>query len=176
MEKYRKEMFRRTMIECFKREFNIKKDEDIGFVEEMTDMVLNEFNGEDTIDDDYVNPEIRDVLYLLEAMDFLKMDITEKHIVDGRVWRRHFWVLNHYQVEKMQKQKKEVFGKDPHPKDIYNEIPEQVWRSRKTLTDLRPSAPLLPPGPVGLTRLLTQMDDDRFRDGNDQTGFPHRKN
>lgn len=175
MERYKREMFRKTMIESFKKEFNILNEEDIGFVEEMADMVLNEFNGNDSIDDDDVNPEIRDVLYLLEAMDFLKMDITEKHIVDGRVWRRHFWVLNHYQVEKKHS-KVDIPGKDPKPRDIYHEIPEEVWGERKTLTDLRPSAPLIPPGPVGLTRLMPQMDDDRFRDGNDQTGFPHRKN
>ncbi len=176
MERYKKEMFRKTMIESFKKEFNILNEEDIGFVEEMADMVLNEFNGNDSIDDDDVNPEIRDVLYLLEAMDFLKMDITEKHIVDGRVWKRHFWVLNHYQVKKMHDRGETLFGKSTKPKDIYQEIPEQVWRKRDTLTDLRSSEPIIPRGPIGMTHLMPQVDDYRFRDGNDRTEFPQRKN
>ncbi|MFO8050717.1 MAG: hypothetical protein R6V01_03355 [Thermoplasmatota archaeon] len=124
-------VFRRSVIKSFEDEFGIESKEDLGFVREMADLVIKEFNGETIVDDDEVNPEIRDVLYLLEAMGILKMEITEKHIIDGRIWKNHYWVINERRAESILRKKKieemDISTKITHPYDIYNKLPDEIW-------------------------------------------------
>lgn len=125
-------MFKNSIVEKFKDEYKIKDEEDIKHIAMLADLVNMEFDGKDKADDDFVNPEIRDVLYQLEAMDLLKMDITEKHIVDGRVWKKHFWVMNHREVERINNGgcMKERNCIESDSSEIYQKLPDEIWRSR----------------------------------------------
>lgn len=129
------EMFREMIVENFKLEFSTLREEDLRYIEEMADQVLKEFNGRTIVDDDDVTPEIRDVLYLLEAMNVLKMDITEKHIIDGRVWRNHYWVMNERHFDEIMRKKKGRYESASAEGDagmIYSRLPEEIWSRRNS--------------------------------------------
>lgn len=126
-------MFKRSIVEKFQNEYMIKKEEDIQYIKKLADLVMGEFNGEGIADDDFVHPDIRDVLYQLEAMDLLKMDITEKHIIDGRVWKKHYWVLNYREAQKVDNRdnEKKENEKTKGSFDIYSYLPDEIWDNRK---------------------------------------------
>jgi hypothetical protein len=132
MDSEKGDMFRKSIVTKFRSEYNIKNEEDIKSIMNLADLVLMEFNGKEIADDDFVNPEIRDVLYQLEAMDLLKMDITEKHIRDGRVWKKHYWVLNEREMKEVNKQDcpngKDCLVSDPF--EFYKKLPEELWINR----------------------------------------------
>ena len=122
-------MFKKSIVEKFQNEYNIRKKEDIDYVGRLADLVLGEFNKKGIADDDFVHPEIRDVLYQLEAMDLLKMDITEKHIIDGRVWKKHYWLLNYREAEKVTEGKliREEEPRTSESYNIYSYLPDEIW-------------------------------------------------
>jgi len=122
--------FRKIIIESFKMGFENMKKDDLHHIEEIADLVLGEFRGKNIVDDDDVNPQIRDILYMLEAMDVLKMKITEKHIIDGRVWRNHYWVLNSEHLDEIKRSQRSEKSNESTMDDacmIYNRLPEEIW-------------------------------------------------
>jgi hypothetical protein len=94
--------------------------------------VMDLFGFEDRIIDNVLEPEDRQLFYILEEEGMLTTEREETTIYDGRTWRTHYWFINKETILRY----KEVEGvrkierKDEDVTKIYKEIPDEVWFSR----------------------------------------------
>jgi len=109
---------------------------DIDFESAMKDanFVMDLFGFEDRIIDNILEPEDRQLFYILEEEGMLLTEREETTIYDGRSWRTHYWYLNkdmilRYKEEGKRKRKKKVEEEDATA--VYEEIPDELWFSRE---------------------------------------------
>jgi hypothetical protein len=94
----------------------------------MAEHMMNFFGYSDRIIDNILEPEDRDVFYMMEDSGILVTEREETTLYDGREWRINYWLfckdriqeLTHKKHSKESKEKDEEF-------DIYEDIPEEVW-------------------------------------------------
>lgn len=94
--------------------------------------LMDLFGFEDRIIDNILEPEDRQLFYILEEERMLMTEREETTIYDGRVWRTHYWILNQKIIHGYQKEerKKEKRKKEKREGTIYEEIPEEAWKRR----------------------------------------------
>ncbi len=89
--------------------------------------VLNFFGFGDRIVDNILEPEDRDLFYMLEDFGLLVTEREETTLYDGREWRIHYWLLKKHTIEVMSC----VDGSDCPIEDdgfnVYQDIPDDVW-------------------------------------------------
>ena len=88
--------------------------------------VLNFFGFGDRIVDNILEPEDRDLFYMLEDFGLLVTEREETTLYDGREWRIHYWLLKKNAIANMACDENDQCG----PGDDYNvyeEIPDEVW-------------------------------------------------
>jgi len=100
--------------------------------------VMDIFGYDDRVIDNVLDPEDRQLFYILEEEGMLTTEREETTLYDGREWRTHYWrirkdVILRYTKELngarnllMEKQPKNV-SED----DIYNNLEEDLWTTRK---------------------------------------------
>jgi len=97
--------------------------------------VMDLFGFEDRIIDNILEPEDRQLFYILEEEGMLITEREETTIYDGRSWRTHYWYLNkdlilrYREGRKRKKEKKKEEEEDIS--SIYEEIPDELWFSRE---------------------------------------------
>lgn len=110
---------------------NVLNTEDEEWIDELISILIEKMDDRMRIDDDDVDTDLREVLYFLEKNNILKMDMTEKHIVDGRVWKNHYWKINHFRIGEMvdeeQADSSLVDQKFNPLRRVYSSVPEKVW-------------------------------------------------
>ena len=93
--------------------------------------VMDLFGFEDRIIDNILEPEDRQLFYILEEEGMLLTEREETTIYDGRSWRTHYWFLNKETILKYKekgRRKREGREKiDDDTADIYDEIPDELW-------------------------------------------------
>jgi len=78
-----------------------------------------------------LEPEDRDTFYLLEDIGVLDTEREETTLFDGREWRIHYWMLKPENVRKLaQMERKDQVDDRPMESKVYDELPEEIWRSR----------------------------------------------
>ncbi|HDN50348.1 MAG: hypothetical protein DRN21_01020 [Thermoplasmata archaeon] len=93
--------------------------------------VMDLFGFEDRIIDNILEPEDRQLFYILEEEGMLLTEREETTIYDGRSWRTHYWFLNkgtilkYKEEEKRKRKTKEKTDRDTA--EIYDEIPDELW-------------------------------------------------
>ncbi len=94
--------------------------------------LMDLFGFEDRIIDNILEPEDRQLFYILEEERMLMTEREETTIYDGRVWRTHYWILNQKIIHRYQKEEreKEKRKKEKREGTIYEEIPEEAWKRR----------------------------------------------
>ena len=97
--------------------------------------VMDLFGFEDRIIDNILEPEDRQLFYILEEEGMLITEREETTIYDGRSWRTHYWYLNkdlilRYREAKKKRKKEEK--KEEDIASIYEELPDELWFSRET--------------------------------------------
>ncbi len=94
--------------------------------------VMDLFGFEDRIIDNVLEPEDRQLFYILEEEGMLITEREETTIYDGRTWRTHYWFINKETIlsykEGKEKNKKEEGDEDAT--GVYGEIPDEMWFSR----------------------------------------------
>ncbi len=89
--------------------------------------VLNFFGFGDRIVDNILEPEDRDLFYMLEDFGLLVTEREETTLYDGREWRIHYWLLKKNVIHTMAC---DGAGKRSITEDestIYKDIPDDVW-------------------------------------------------
>ena len=104
--------------------------------------VMDIFGFDDRVIDNVLDPEDRQLFYILEEEGMLTTEREETTLYDGREWRTHYWRLKKDTIARYSKesnQERNTFLVDKkQPKnvsddDIYNTIEDEMWTTtRKT--------------------------------------------
>lgn len=90
--------------------------------------VLNFFGYSDRIIDNILEPEDRDLFYMLEDSDILTTEREEVTLYDGREWRINYWVFRREGIlnliNNINKKQKIINKKTA---SVYDELPENMW-------------------------------------------------
>ncbi|MCU0799514.1 MAG: hypothetical protein MUC62_07570 [Candidatus Thermoplasmatota archaeon] len=89
--------------------------------------VLNFFGFGDRIVDNILEPEDRDLFYMLEDFGLLVTEREETTLYDGREWRIHYWLLKKHAISHMACNGAGVCTTPDENRNIYEEIPDEAW-------------------------------------------------
>lgn len=102
---------------------------DKGFSEEqilrMADEVICLFGFDNTVVDNRLRPEERDMFYKLEEAGLMHTQQEEVAIAKGKVWRLHYWSMNRNLI--LQLSRGEEKPKEGPEFSCYDDIDEDVW-------------------------------------------------
>ena len=101
--------------------------------------VMDIFGFDDRVIDNVLDPEDRQLFYILEEEGMLTTEREESTLYDGREWRTHYWRLRKDTILRYSKEangtrrylidKKQTVNVSED--DIYNTIDEDMWITRK---------------------------------------------
>ena len=89
--------------------------------------VLNFFGYSDRIIDNVLEPEDRDMFYMLEDATILTTEREETTLYDGREWRINYWLFRKDKIRKLMENDNNE-EEDDSSRTIYDELPDEVWR------------------------------------------------
>lgn len=103
--------------------------------------VMDIFGFDDRVIDNVLDPEDRQLFYILEEEGMLTTEREETTLYDGREWRTHYWRLKKDTISRYSKEtglersalivdKKQI--KNISDEDIYDTIDDEMWVTRKT--------------------------------------------
>ncbi len=97
--------------------------------------VMNLFGFNNRILDNMLEPQDRDVFYMLEDEEILTTEREETTLYDGREWRIHYWIFRREKIAdilngKKQYRMEEDFSVPEEESSIYDEIPDDIWARR----------------------------------------------
>ncbi|MEA3558549.1 MAG: DUF6015 family protein [Candidatus Thermoplasmatota archaeon] len=103
-------------------EHNMSRDD----AQNMAYHVLNFFGFGDRIVDNILEPEDRDIFYMLEDFGLLVTEREETTLYDGREWRIHYWLLKKHTISDMASDDVDNCSTMDNY-NVYEEIPDEVW-------------------------------------------------
>ena len=101
--------------------------------------VMDIFGFDDRVIDNVLDPEDRQLFYILEEEGMLTTEREETTLYDGREWRTHYWrlkkdtIVRYSKVQNgirdylIDKKQSRNFSDD----DIYDNMEEDLWTTRK---------------------------------------------
>ena len=106
--------------------------------EQMARHVMNLFGFNNRILDNMLEPQDRDVFYMLEDEEILTTEREETTLYDGREWRIHYWIFRREKIAEILNGKRkesrspvdEFMSMDEDESSIYDEIPDDIWSRR----------------------------------------------
>jgi len=94
------------------------------------EFVMDIFGFNDRIIDNVLEPEDRQLFYILEEEGLLTTEREETTLYDGREWRTHYWLFRKDKVLASADQHRQKKAASASEYDIYHELPEDIWASR----------------------------------------------
>ena len=89
--------------------------------------VLNFFGYSDRIIDNVLEPEDRDMFYMLEDATILTTEREETTLYDGREWRINYWLFRKDKIRELMNSAGNV-QEDNSNKTVYDDLDEDMWR------------------------------------------------
>ena len=106
----------------------------------IAEFILDIFGYSNRIIDNILQPEDRQLLYMLEAEGLLSTGREEVKLYDGREWLTHYWQLRKKYIFEyaFNGNKKNLYSKSSikkmeNKKNIYSTLSDDVWNKRKIL-------------------------------------------
>lgn len=101
--------------------------------------VMDIFGFDDRVIDNVLDPEDRQLFYILEEEGMLTTEREETTLYDGREWRTHYWKLKKNTIAKYSNEQngtRNYLINKKQPKnfsdeDIYDNLDENLWTTRK---------------------------------------------
>jgi len=101
--------------------------------------VMDIFGFDDRVIDNVLDPEDRQLFYILEEEGMLTTEREETTLYDGREWRTHYWrlrkdVIQQYSIDQNSRSENILMERKPmnvSEDDIYNTMTEDLWTTRK---------------------------------------------
>ena len=102
--------------------------------------VMDIFGFQDRVIDNVLDPEDRQLFYILEEEGMLTTEREETTLYDGREWRTHYWVIRKEVILKYaqddNKRTRSVLSdkqtiEDISDEAIYDALEEDIWVTRK---------------------------------------------
>ena len=103
--------------------------------------VMDIFGFQDRVIDNVLDPEDRQLFYILEEEGMLTTEREETTLYDGREWRTHYWVIRKDIILKFaqdeHKRTRSVLSDkqtidDISDEAVYDALDDQIWVTRKT--------------------------------------------
>ena len=111
--------------------------ERIGLIPDESDrdaeFVMDIFGFNDRIIDNVLEPEDRQLFYILEEEGLLTTEREETTLYDGREWRTHYWLFRKDRILGAAQQHRAKLAEKSEEFGIYEELPEDVWATRARL-------------------------------------------
>jgi hypothetical protein len=108
--------------------------ESIGLLEDEAnrdaEFVMDIFGFNDRIIDNVLEPEDRQLFYILEEEDLLTTEREETTLYDGREWRTHYWLFRKDKVLGYADDHREKAEAQSEEAGVYQDLPEDVWEER----------------------------------------------
>lgn len=95
--------------------------------------VMDIFGFDDRVIDNVLEPEDRQLFYILEEEGMLTTEREETTLYDGREWRTHYWLFKKDAIKNMSEQEREMRRlkrATPTDEDVYNQLPAELWSQR----------------------------------------------
>ena len=94
----------------------------------MAEHMLNFFGYSDRIIDNILQPDDRDVFYMMEDTGILTTEREETTLYDGREWRINYWLLRTNKIQELIKNAPKEDKKDKGDENgVYTELPDEAW-------------------------------------------------
>jgi len=94
------------------------------------EFVMDIFGFNDRIIDNVLEPEDRQLFYILEEEGLLTTEREETTLYDGREWRTHYWLFRKDKILGAADQHRQKLAQKSEEFAIYEELPEDVWATR----------------------------------------------
>ena len=94
------------------------------------EFVMDIFGFNDRIIDNVLEPEDRQLFYMLEEWGLLTTEREETTLYDGREWRTHYWLFRKDRILGYAEQFRERLARKGEPETIYEELPTELWATR----------------------------------------------
>ena len=88
--------------------------------------VLNFFGYSDRIIDNVLEPEDRDMFYMLEDATILTTEREETTLYDGREWRINYWLFRKDKIRQLMDDDSKN-GNNEEEETVYDDIPLDAW-------------------------------------------------
>jgi len=104
--------------------------------------VMDIFGFDDRVIDNVLDPEDRQLFYILEEEGMLTTEREETTLYDGREWRTHYWRLKKDTIARYSKEanteRNTLLVDKKQPKnvsedDIYNTIEDDMWTTTRKI-------------------------------------------
>ena len=104
--------------------------------------VMDIFGFDDRVIDNVLDPEDRQLFYILEEEGMLTTEREETTLYDGREWRTHYWRLKKDTITRYSKEhnpeRSTLLVDKKQPKnvsddDIYNTIEDDMWTTTRKI-------------------------------------------
>jgi len=95
--------------------------------------VMDIFGFDDRVIDNVLEPEDRQLFYILEEEGMLTTEREETTLYDGREWRTHYWLFKKDAIKAMSENEREMRRlkrATPSEEDVYNSMPAELWSQR----------------------------------------------
>lgn len=121
-------MVRERKLEgALRRVFNMMKED----AQATADVVETVFQGEEEVNDEDLDKEIRSLFYSLEKENLLQVRRTE-YKLDGQVRRAYFWSLGDLGDLSMDDFGPVIAREELETHKVYQQLPEEMWNRRNT--------------------------------------------
>jgi hypothetical protein len=125
------------MSKAISNRIGIKKDKSMRIAE----FILDLFGYDNRIIDNILQPEDRQLLYMLEAEGLLSTGREEAKLYDGREWLTHYWQLRKKYIldyafnggGRSSVYSNNYNNRENNKKNIYSTLSDEVWNMRKIL-------------------------------------------
>jgi hypothetical protein len=102
--------------------------------------VMDIFGFQDRVIDNVLDPEDRQLFYILEEEGMLTTEREETTLYDGREWRTHYWVIKkdiilRYSKDENRRTRSVLSDKqtihDISDEAVYDALEDDIWSTRK---------------------------------------------
>jgi hypothetical protein len=102
--------------------------------------VMDIFGFQDRVIDNVLDPEDRQLFYILEEEGMLTTEREETTLYDGREWRTHYWVIKkdiilRYSKDENKRTRSVLSDKqtihDISDEAVYDALEDDIWSTRK---------------------------------------------
>jgi hypothetical protein len=93
----------------------------------MAEHMLNFFGYSDRIIDNMLEPEDRDLFYMMEDSGLLITEREETTLHDGREWRINYWLFDREKIQDLINNGPQQDEKEEEETSVYEDLPDEVW-------------------------------------------------
>jgi len=96
-------------------------------IKRLAEYIMSFFGYTDSVIDNRLTSEDRDVFYMLEEEGFVTTTEEEVHLKKGKMWRIHYWILKKDQIFRLASIPEEKQPDADELASIYENMSKDVW-------------------------------------------------